>query len=109
MVEIMKYQNEANAKMDAVAAIEKEKAEKAIMMDLWGWMETNTETYTDAFNAIEDYNRALRKVRNCLIQKQHHILVKLTKSLAAQLILDAELYEKLQVAVEELRETKPKE
>lgn len=106
MVEDMKFRHEANRKMDEVALAEKERAEKAIMMDLWGWLSNNTETYSDAFDAIEDYNRALRKLRNQIVDRPHHILIKMTECLAAQLALDVELYNKLRATIEEMEKKK---
>jgi len=106
MVEEIKFRNEAHKKMDEVTLVEKEKAEKAIMMDLWGWLSNNTETYSDAFHAIEDYNRALRELRNQIVGRPHHILIKMTECLAAQLALDVELWNKLQATIEEMEKKK---
>jgi hypothetical protein len=107
LVAMMEFRNNLNQKFEEVSAAEKEKAEKEIMMDLWGWLSNNTETYTDAFNAIEAYNAALRKARMKLIKNPHAIMVKLTESVAAQLSLDAELYKKLHLVVEKMEPQKP--
>lgn len=104
---MMKERQAADKELDKIARSEREKGEREIMMDLWGWLGNNTETYGDAFNAIEAYNTALHKTRRKFVDCRPEIMIKLSQSMAAQLLMDAECYAKMISKLEELQKNKP--
>jgi uncharacterized protein YPO0396 len=108
LAELMRFGRNANEKMRSIAMEEREKGERQIMMDLWGWLGNHTETYQQAFDAVEDYNRALRAVRKKITGRDHDTTIKMCESISAQLKLDVDLYKKMKTASEELEKTMPK-
>lgn len=108
MMELMRFHNNAEEKMRAIAKKEQENAERQIMMDLWGWLSNNTETYSEAFDAVADYTKALKATRKHIPGRSHAITIRLAEALAAQVALDSELYRKMEEASEELQKNMPK-
>lgn len=104
MKEMAKFKNEVN---DVIKA-EQEKDEREIMMGLWSALETGTENYKDAFDAIETYNVCIRTIREELSDKAifNSVGVLICEALSKQIANDALLFKKIDTMVDGMQRSK---
>lgn len=108
LAEMIKHHHETGRKMNAAAKEEKEKAEREIMMNLWGWLSNNTETYAEAFDGVHAYRKGLFAIREVILEMPHTVMVPVIRAFSAQMALDADMIEKMQKVADEMESSRPK-
>ena len=108
IVEMMKHHHETTRKMSEASKNDKEKAEREIMMNLWGWLGNNTETYDEAFVGAHAYKKGLYAIREVILEMPHTIMVPVIRAFSAQMALDADMIEKMQKVADEMESSRPK-
>jgi hypothetical protein len=102
LIEMMEKNRITSEKLGEIGKEERAKAERQILMDLWGWAENNTETYSEAFQVIATYNKALRKTREYLLECHPPAMAKLSESLSSHLAADAVMIRRMDDAMSKI-------